>query len=135
MTDTSFKVVINHMHKSNFYHTFVLHNNLFLTLCAFCYYTYGCCWLLNWSPVNFYFDSESYWFYMEIKKVSFLEKVTQLKKTSNRLIAFFLKTSQFKECMNKFVALLTKGKRKMAMSEWENDDSDIFQAWYSVYKK
>ena len=129
MTDTSFKVVINHMHKSNFYHTFVLHNNLFLTLCAFCYYTYGCCWLLNWSPVNFYFDSESYWFYMEINQGHPIEENQQ------QVNSFFLKTSQFKECMNKFVALLTKGKRKMAMSEWENDDSDIFQAWYSVYKK
>ena len=29
--------------------------------------------------------------------------------------------------MKKFVALLTKGKWKMAMNEWENDDS-----WYSL---
>ena len=36
--------------------------------------------------------------------------------------------------MKKFVAKLTKEKGKMAISEWENDDSDIFQALYSVYK-
>ena len=34
--------------------------------------------------------------------------------------------------MKKFVALLTKEKGKTAMNEWENDDSDILQALYSV---
>ena len=34
-----------------------------------CYYcTDSCHWLLNWSYVNKYFDSESYTFYIEIKK-------------------------------------------------------------------
>ena len=37
--------------------------------------------------------------------------------------------------MKKVVALLTKEKEKMAMNEWKNDDSDIFRALYSVYKK
>ena len=37
--------------------------------------------------------------------------------------------------MKKFVALLTKEKGKTAMNEWENDDSDILRASYSVYKK
>ena len=31
--------------------------------------------------------------------------------------------------MKKFVALLTKEKRKTAMNEWENDDSDILWAY------
>ena len=35
----------------------------------------------------------------------------------------------------KFVVLLTAEKLKVAMNEWENDDSDILQALYSVYKK
>ena len=34
--------------------------------------------------------------------------------------------------MKKFVALLTKEKGKTPMNEWENDDSDILQALYSV---
>ena len=37
--------------------------------------------------------------------------------------------------MKKFVASLTKEKGKLATNEWENDDSDILQALYSVYKK
>ena len=37
--------------------------------------------------------------------------------------------------MKKFVALLIKEKEKAATNEWENDNSDIFQALYSVYKK
>ena len=37
--------------------------------------------------------------------------------------------------MKKFVVLLTKEKGKLATNEWENDDSDILQALYSVYKK
>ena len=37
--------------------------------------------------------------------------------------------------MKKFVALLTKEKEKTVMNEWENDDSDILRALYSVYKK
>ena len=37
--------------------------------------------------------------------------------------------------MKKFVALVTEEKGKMAMSEWENDDSDILRASYSVYKR
>ena len=37
--------------------------------------------------------------------------------------------------MKKFVALLTKEKGKMAINEWENDDSDILWALYSAYKK
>ena len=57
-----------------------------------------------------------------------LGKGHPIEENQQQVNSFFLKTSQFKECMNKFVALLTKGKRKMAMSEWENDDSDIFQA-------
>ena len=36
--------------------------------------------------------------------------------------------------MKKFVALLAKEKGKTAMNEWENDDSDILWALYSVYK-
>ena len=36
--------------------------------------------------------------------------------------------------MKKFVALLTKGKGKTAMNEWENDDSDILRGLYSVKK-
>ena len=35
----------------------------------------------------------------------------------------------------KFVALLTKEKRKIAINEWQNDDSNIFQALYIVHKK
>ena len=41
----------------------------------------------------------------------------------------------FQEWMKKFIALLTKEKGKMAINKWENDDSDILQALYSVYKK
>ena len=37
--------------------------------------------------------------------------------------------------MKTFIALLTKEKGKMAINKWENDDSDILQALYSVYKK
>ena len=37
--------------------------------------------------------------------------------------------------MKKFVALLTKEKGETATNEWENDDSDILRALYSVYKK
>ena len=37
--------------------------------------------------------------------------------------------------MKKVVALLTKEKEKIAMNEWKNDDSDIFWALCSVYKK
>ena len=37
--------------------------------------------------------------------------------------------------MKKFVVLLTKEKGKMAMNYSENDDSDILQALYIVYKK
>ena len=37
--------------------------------------------------------------------------------------------------MKKFVALLTKEKGKMAINEWENDDSDILWALYSADKK
>ena len=37
--------------------------------------------------------------------------------------------------MKKFVALLTKEKGKTAMSEYENDDCDIFRALYGAYKK
>ena len=37
--------------------------------------------------------------------------------------------------MKKFAALLTKEKGKLAMNEWENDDSDILRALYSVYKQ
>ena len=37
--------------------------------------------------------------------------------------------------MKKFVALLTKEKRKAAMNEWENDNSDILQPLYSVCKQ
>lgn len=37
--------------------------------------------------------------------------------------------------MKKFVALLTQEKVKTAMNDWENDDSDILQVIYSVYKK
>ena len=37
--------------------------------------------------------------------------------------------------MKKFVALLTEEKGKIAMKEWENDECDILQAVYSVYKK
>ena len=36
--------------------------------------------------------------------------------------------------MEKLVALLTKEKGKMVMNEWENDEPDILQALYSVYK-
>ena len=32
-------------------------------------------WLLNWSYVNKYFDSESYWFYIEIKKAFLLSPI------------------------------------------------------------
>ena len=37
--------------------------------------------------------------------------------------------------MKKFVALQTKEKGKTAMNEWENNDSDILRALYSVYKR
>ena len=37
--------------------------------------------------------------------------------------------------MKKFVVLLTKEKGETATNEWENDDSDILRALYSVYKK
>ena len=37
--------------------------------------------------------------------------------------------------MKKFIALLTKKKGKMAVSEWENDGSNILWALYSVHKK
>ena len=36
----------------------------------------------------------------------------------------FFKTNLFTESMKKLVALLTKEKEKLAMNEWENDDSD-----------
>ena len=35
--------------------------------------------------------------------------------------------------MKKFVPLLTKEKGRTAMNEWENDDSDILQAFYISY--
>ena len=44
----------------------------------------------------------------------------------------FLKTNLFKEWMKKFTALPAKEKRKKAMNEWENDDSDIPQALYRL---
>ena len=34
--------------------------------------------------------------------------------------------------MKKIVALPTKEKGKTTMNEWENDDSDILQALYSI---
>ena len=37
--------------------------------------------------------------------------------------------------MKKFVELLTKENEKTAMNEWVNDDSDILQAFNSVYIK
>ena len=37
--------------------------------------------------------------------------------------------------MKKFVVLLTKEEGETATNEWENDDSDILRALYSVYKK
>ena len=47
----------------------------------------------------------------------------------------FFKTNLFKEWLKKFVALVTKEKGKMTVNKWENDDSDILWALYSVYKK
>ena len=44
----------------------------------------------------------------------------------------------FKEWMKTFVALITKLLRmnkKAAKNEWENDESDVFRALCSVYKK
>ena len=44
-----------------------------------CYYnTDGCHWLLNRCFVNECFDSESYWFYIEIKKVFFNVQFTSI---------------------------------------------------------
>ena len=37
--------------------------------------------------------------------------------------------------MKKLVALRTKEKGKMAMNKWENDDSEDFQALYSIFEK
>ena len=47
----------------------------------------------------------------------------------------FSKTNLFREWMKKFTALWTKKKEKMTINESKNDDSDILQALYSVYKK
>ena len=37
--------------------------------------------------------------------------------------------------MKNFVALLTNKKGKPSTNEWENDDSDILQALYTMYIK
>ena len=64
-----------------FDHTFLPRNYpCLIKICAYSHvaiiYTDGCRRLLNWSSVNKCFDSESYWFYIEIIKVFFSVQFT-----------------------------------------------------------
>ena len=69
-----FRSVINWTYKSNFwlqiyYFTYLIKMYLFL-----CYYYH--CWLVNWNYIKNYFNSESCWFYVEIKKIFFSVQFT-----------------------------------------------------------
>ena len=112
------------------------------------YYTDGWHWLLNWNYANTYFDSESYRFYIEIKKGFLLSSVHKHLKgifeyrarDCRKPVARkqFLKNKPVKEWIKKFIGLLRK---KNAWNEWmneyerENDDSDVLGALYSTYQK
>ena len=52
--------------------------HVLMLLFSCCHYTDSCHWLLNWSYIDKYFDSESYWFYIEIKKVFFSVQFTSI---------------------------------------------------------
>ena len=111
------------------------------------YYTNGCHWLLNWSCINNYFDSESYWFYIYIKKVFFLVLFTSIwrvylhmqetkrahdwRKPATRK-GFCFKINLFKEWMKKLIALLTKEKRLRMNGKMMNLP---FFELYTVYIK
>ena len=108
-------------------------------MCLFsCYHCYiaACHWLLNWSYIK-YFDSESYWFYIEIKKVFFFIwrvyfHIGHSIEENQQHVSSVFKTNYFKEWMKKFVALLTKEKRLRMNGKMM---TDFLQAFYSVYKK
>ena len=52
--------------------SYLLHDRLCLiTICVYSPVTVCYCWLLNWSYIHKNSVSESYWFYIEIKKVFF----------------------------------------------------------------
>ena len=56
------------------------------------------------SYVIKFFDSESYWFHIEIKEVFFNPFCKHLNCTV-LVVCFFFQKNMFKECMKKFVAL------------------------------
>ena len=72
----SIRRVLNHKRKSNFWlHVYTPLNCMFDKDTCYCYKN-GYQWWSNWSYVNKYFGSESYWFYTEIKNVFFSDQFT-----------------------------------------------------------
>ena len=77
----------------------------------------GCHWLLKWTYINKYFDCESCWFYIEIKKVF----TRSLQGFKVYICNFF--QNLYKEWIEGIQCILDKG--KTVKNEWENDYSNF----------
>ena len=93
----------------------VIRNIAIFTVIATFNLTDSCRWLLKWSYINKFFDSESYWFFIEIKKVLLSVQFTSIQNVyfrhdlfppNNGISPFFLSLSNI---INLFdISLLVK---------------------------
>ena len=141
-----FSSVKNCTSKSNFWlHVLTKLPVFYQDVCLFAcdYYTDSCHWLLKWSYMNKYFDSESYWllilyrndkdfldspFYKHLKGI-FAYRASHWRKPATRM-QFFCKTNLVKEWMKKLNVLLTKEKKA---KQWIGKWWPWFCELYTVY--
>ena len=86
--------------------------HVLVLLLSCCHYTDDHHWLLNWSYIDKYFDSESYWLYIEIKKVFFSVQFTSI------LTVYLHAGHKFKE--NQLQINLLFLRTNLLKNEWRN---------------